>query len=215
MVHEASRGHADGASATVGLDVPECRTVGQSTPQPYPFVPLPPLRRDRPVPAELEVRPASHPVSVPSFAPEAASQSQQRPRICAGQAASQVMQESASVSLGQRFGVRVPGGAPHHPSPGPRRRRAFLVACFAVGRAGAAANATEVCPARTLTSLGLAPAAIHRATAVCRRSWGTQRRQPGRPYRRQPHLWAMFRVAVSGRREQEASFFTVTVRHEA
>jgi hypothetical protein len=31
-------------------------------------------------------------------------------------------------------------------------------------------NATEVCPARTLTSLGLAPAAIHRATAVCRRS---------------------------------------------
>jgi single-stranded DNA-binding protein len=26
---------------------------------------------------------------------------------------------------------------------------------------------------------------------------------------------AMFRVAVSGRREQEASFFTVVVRHEA
>ena len=26
---------------------------------------------------------------------------------------------------------------------------------------------------------------------------------------------AMFRVAVSGRREQEASFFTVIVRHEA
>ena len=33
-------------------------------------------------------------------------------------------------------------------------------------------NATEVCPARTLTSLGLASAAINKATAVCRRSWG-------------------------------------------
>jgi hypothetical protein len=33
-------------------------------------------------------------------------------------------------------------------------------------------NATDVCPARTLTSLGLAPAAIHSATAACRRSWG-------------------------------------------
>jgi hypothetical protein len=33
-------------------------------------------------------------------------------------------------------------------------------------------NATDVCPARTLTSLGLAPAAIHSATAVWRRSCG-------------------------------------------
>ena len=30
---------------------------------------------------------------------------------------------------------------------------------------------TEVCPARAATSLGFAPAAIHSATAVCRRSW--------------------------------------------
>jgi hypothetical protein len=30
---------------------------------------------------------------------------------------------------------------------------------------------TEVCPARVATSLGPPPAAIHRATAVCRRSW--------------------------------------------
>jgi hypothetical protein len=37
---------------------------------------------------------------------------------------------------------------------------------------------TEVCPARTLTYLGLAPAAIHRATAVCRRSWGRSGTNP-------------------------------------
>jgi len=30
---------------------------------------------------------------------------------------------------------------------------------------------TDVCPARVATSSGPAPAAIHRATAVCRRSW--------------------------------------------
>jgi hypothetical protein len=30
---------------------------------------------------------------------------------------------------------------------------------------------TEVWPARTATSFGVAPAAIHSATAVCRRSW--------------------------------------------
>ena len=30
---------------------------------------------------------------------------------------------------------------------------------------------TDICPARVATSLGPAPAAIHRATTVCRRSW--------------------------------------------
>jgi hypothetical protein len=37
---------------------------------------------------------------------------------------------------------------------------------------------TEVWPARTATSFGVAPAAIHSATAVCRRSWI---RKPSRP----------------------------------
>jgi hypothetical protein len=45
---------------------------------------------------------------------------------------------------------------------------------------------TEAWPALAATSLGLAPAAIHRATAVCRRSWMRSPVQAGRPGRRQP-----------------------------
>jgi hypothetical protein len=46
-------------------------------------------------------------------------------------------QDRSFRALRQRFGVRVPGGAPPSPSPGPPRWRAFLFACLTVGRAGA------------------------------------------------------------------------------
>jgi hypothetical protein len=65
-MHEASRSHADGASATVGLGVPEVPGGGQPTPQPYPFVPLPLVRPSQDVAAEPEVRPAPCSAPVPS-----------------------------------------------------------------------------------------------------------------------------------------------------
>jgi hypothetical protein len=82
-----------------GWVCPRCRAAGQSTRQPYPFVPLPPLRPDRPVAQDLDLRPASHPASVPSLTRESASRSQQHPRTCASQTASKVAQQPASVSL--------------------------------------------------------------------------------------------------------------------
>jgi single-strand DNA-binding protein len=69
----------------------------------------------------------------------------------------------------------------------------------------------------------LAPAAIHRATAVCRRSWirspsspaawvaGSQTDDPEVRYTESGIARARFGVAVSGRREQGPSFFTVIV----
>jgi hypothetical protein len=69
-MHEASRSHADGASATVGLGVPEVPGGGQPTPQPYPFVPLPLVRPSQDVAAEPEVRPAPCSAPVPSPRPE-------------------------------------------------------------------------------------------------------------------------------------------------
>ena len=99
-MHHASRSHAGGVRPRRwGWLCPRCRAAGQSTPQPYTFVPFPRLRPDRPVAPDLDVRPTSHPVSVPSLTRESASQSQQRPRICAGQVASEVTKQPASVSL--------------------------------------------------------------------------------------------------------------------
>jgi hypothetical protein len=104
-MHRASRGHAGGASATVGMGVPEVPGGRPVDPTALP-VPLPPLRPDRPVVPDVDVRPASHPVSVPSLTREFASQSQQRPRVCGGQAASQATQEPVSVSLKATVGER-------------------------------------------------------------------------------------------------------------
>ena len=52
-----------------GWVYPRCRAAGQSTPQPYPFVPLPLVRPTQAVAAELEIRPVRRSAPVPS--PEA------------------------------------------------------------------------------------------------------------------------------------------------
>jgi hypothetical protein len=82
-----------------GWVCPRCRAAGQWMPQPYPFIPFPPLRPDRSIAPDLEVRLVSHPVRVPSFTRESTSQSQQGSRVFAGQTAPQATPGPASVSL--------------------------------------------------------------------------------------------------------------------
>jgi Single-strand binding protein family len=230
-VHEASRGHADGASATVGLGVPP--GAGR------------PANRHRSRTRLFRFR-RSGVIG---------------PRICAGQVASQVMQESASVSLTATVRVRVPGGAPPTPAqarvpPGshalPRKLdgrstprlsavNTHASASPAGPRCSASSSTTDrgsVTMRRPAQAAGMAPLRPHylRHAAVSTvprvpgqgRPTGqaTGRQHPDRgqrELRRQPHRRprataheagigrARFRVAVSGRREQEPSFFTVIV----
>ena len=67
MMHHASRGHADGASATVGMGLPEMPGGRTVDPTAVPVVPLPPVRPGHAVPVELDIRlvPRSAPVPSP------------------------------------------------------------------------------------------------------------------------------------------------------
>jgi hypothetical protein len=64
-----------------------CRAAGQSTPQPYPFVPLPPVRSTQPVAPELDIRPVPRSAPVPSSSPEPHPLSRRHRAVGAGQLA--------------------------------------------------------------------------------------------------------------------------------
>jgi hypothetical protein len=64
---------------------PSCRAVGQSTPQPCLFVPLPRVRLTQAVAADLDIRPVPRSAPVPSPEAKRASLGRGRELIGAGQ----------------------------------------------------------------------------------------------------------------------------------
>ena len=76
-----------------------CRAAGQPTEQPYPFVPLPPVRQDRQTRLEQQVKPASCPGGVPSPTSNSGGQEQSKRSIVPAQKASDLTLVPASVSL--------------------------------------------------------------------------------------------------------------------
>jgi hypothetical protein len=76
-----------------------CQAAGQSTPQPYPFVPLPPARHDRQTRPEQQLRRDSCTDPVPSQTPNDGHPRQSERLIVPGQEASDPGLDVASVSL--------------------------------------------------------------------------------------------------------------------
>jgi hypothetical protein len=93
---------------------------------------------------EQQTRLGSCADSVPLRTPNESHPHQSKRSIVPVQAALWPAWAQCPALLRQRFGVRVPGGAPHRPSSSPGLTPGLLFACFAVGHAGAAGSSTTV-----------------------------------------------------------------------